>query len=436
MPELRVLIVGASIAGPMAAYWFAKAGATVTVIERFPRLRSGGQNIDIRLTGVTVMRKIPGMEDAVRAALAPLDGVGFVDKSGKPIATMRGTGDAEQQSLVSEFEIFRGELSRVLVELTKDLDQVKYIFGEHILSIAEQPADQVGPAKVQFANGTPDAEFDLVVACDGATSRTRAMAFGCSVRDHISPMGAWAAYFTTKNDLLNGGRIGLACSAPGGRALTLGPDQADANRAMAMRVHSRGDDPELDKFRLANKEGTDELKRFISQRFQDVGWKSPEIIAELMDSDDLYASELCQVKISRLFKGRVVLVGDAGYAAGPTGTGTSLAMAGAYVLAGEISKHGQDIEGGLKAYQERMQPIIKDMHVIPSGVLSFLAPQTSWGIVVRNLIFFAVCWASKFAFLLGWLGSAWGAAGFGKDKYDLPDYNFSVDGDVLDPRRG
>jgi 2-polyprenyl-6-methoxyphenol hydroxylase-like FAD-dependent oxidoreductase len=59
MSNLRVLIVGASVAGPTAAYWFARAGASVTVIERFPTLRTGGQGIDIRTAGVTVMSVYP-----------------------------------------------------------------------------------------------------------------------------------------------------------------------------------------------------------------------------------------------------------------------------------------------------------------------------------------------------------------------------------------
>ena len=67
MSKLKVLVVGASIAGPTAAYWFAKAGANVTIIERFPKMRTNGQNIDIRTAGVTVMRKMPGMEAPVRA---------------------------------------------------------------------------------------------------------------------------------------------------------------------------------------------------------------------------------------------------------------------------------------------------------------------------------------------------------------------------------
>lgn len=82
MSHLRVLIVGASVAGPTAAYWLAKAGANVTIIERFPKLRTNGQAIDIRTASVTVMRKMPGMEAAVRTKTVPMDGFSCVHENG------------------------------------------------------------------------------------------------------------------------------------------------------------------------------------------------------------------------------------------------------------------------------------------------------------------------------------------------------------------
>lgn len=109
MSRLNVLVVGASIAGPTAAYWFARAGASVTVIERFPSLRTSGQAVDIRTVGVEVMRKMPGMEAAVRAKTTTLEGMSFVRDDGRPYGVIKATGDPEQQSIVSEFEIFRGE---------------------------------------------------------------------------------------------------------------------------------------------------------------------------------------------------------------------------------------------------------------------------------------------------------------------------------------
>ncbi|KAI9355629.1 hypothetical protein DFJ73DRAFT_254201 [Zopfochytrium polystomum] len=95
--NLRVLIVGASIAGPTAAYWFARLRARVTVVERFPALRTNGQGIDIRTVGVTVMRRMPGMEAAVLAKKSALEDISFLGPDGRPVATFRATGDPDQR---------------------------------------------------------------------------------------------------------------------------------------------------------------------------------------------------------------------------------------------------------------------------------------------------------------------------------------------------
>lgn len=195
MSKLKVLVVGASIAGPTVAYWLAKSGATITIIERFPKLRTNGQNIDIRTAGVSVMRKMPGMEAAVRAKTTQMDGISFVRDNGRPYGAIRPTGNPDQQSLVSEYEIFRGDLAQILFDLTKDNENIKYVFGEQVASMQQKGEDD-RPVTVEFANGFPSSEYDLVVACDGATSRTRAIGLGCGVRTHIKPTNCWAAYFS------------------------------------------------------------------------------------------------------------------------------------------------------------------------------------------------------------------------------------------------
>ncbi|WVF66375.1 hypothetical protein IAT40_001115 [Kwoniella sp. CBS 6097] len=440
MSGLNVLVVGASIAGPMTAYWLTRAGAaSVTVIERFPALRTGGQNIDIRLTGVTVMRKIPNFEATVREHLAPLTGLGFVHADGTPIAIMNQTGDADKQSLVSEYEIFRGDLSRLLYDLTKDHPRVKYIFGEQVSSIEQPDLDVAADAdqdpqdqargsgkkvRVTFANGTEPASYDLVVACDGATSRTRALGLGCGVREHILPVGAWCAYFDTRSDLLNGSTIGVAHSAPGGRALTIGPKNKTSNIAVSMNGAPSGDHPDMLAFRAASAAGPDAVKRLVAERCAGMGWRGEELMAEMKAADEqsFYASEWCQVKVPTLHRGRFVLAGDAGHAAGPTGAATSLAMTAGYVLAGELLRHDGDIEAGLRAYEDRMQPLVKDGQAIPPGVIGFMTPQTEWGIWVRNQIFKTVCYGMRFSSVMGWL-SAWSPS-FGKDKSELPNYEW------------
>jgi len=420
MSQLKVLIVGASIAGPTAAYWFAKAGANVTVIERFSKLRINGQSIDIRTAGVTVMRKIPGMEAAVRAKTTQIEGMSFVNDNGRSYGTIRATGDPDQQSIVSEYEIFRGDLARILFDLTKDNEKINYVFGEQIASIQQNEKDD-GPVTVEFANGLPTSSYDLVVACDGATSRTRAIGFGCGVRDHIKSTNAWTAYFSIEQDLLEGSKVGQAYSAAGGRTVFVGPDPSGVTRVGLMAALPRDDRDATLPFREASKQGDDVLKQHVAQHYKGVGWKTDEAVKGMMEAGDFYAGEIVQVKTPSLYKGRVVLVGDAGYAPGPTGTGTSLAIAGAYVLAGEVGKHRGDPAAGLRGYEAQMRPIIEDMQKIPPFVLDMFAPQTAWGIWLRNNIFAIIArsrileLAQKF---FGFFGSAFASS----DKYRLPDY--------------
>ncbi|EME78729.1 uncharacterized protein MYCFIDRAFT_190912 [Pseudocercospora fijiensis CIRAD86] len=389
MSSLRVLVAGASIAGPMTAYWLARAGCTVTVIERFPELRKGGQNVDIRTGGVTVMRRTPGMEAAVLSKVPKWDGMQMVGPKGEPLFTMTATGDPDNQSLVSEYEIYRGDLSTILYDLTMQTGRVKYIFNEQITAIQHSEKHPDAPVTVSFANGTPSTEYDLVVAADGATSRTRAIGLNCGVRDHIHPINAWAAYFSTPKDLLEGSMLCKAKSSVGGRWLAIGKSPEGGNQIVMLGIQPKNQPDGTGKFREAQRKGDVALKSFVSEFFQSITseWKGPEVLQALADSTDFYASESCQVKVPSLHHKRFVLVGDAGYATGPTGQGTSLALTGAYILAGEISSHKDHVAAGLRAYEERMKPIIKECQTIPPGIPQILAPQTEWGIWGRNLLF-------------------------------------------------
>ena len=426
MSKLNILVVGASVAGPTAAYWLAKAGAKVTVIERFPELRTAGQNIDIRTAGVTVMRRTPGMEAAVRAKKAPLEGLSFVREDGRPYGTLRATGDPDQQSLVSEYEIFRGDLAKILFDLTKDNQNIKYVFGEQISSMQQNEKGD-GPVKVEFANGLSTSEYDLVVACDGATSRTRAMGLGCGVRDHIKPTNCWAAYFSVKEDLVKGAKLGIAHSAVGGRFLALGPDPAGVTRVTLMALQPRDGPDATRPLREAMKGGDEVLKRFVAQHFKGAGWKANEILEGMMETDDFYTSEVVQVKTPNLYNRRFVMVGDAGYAPGLTGGGTTLALTGAYVLAGEVCTYKGDLAAALGAYEERMRPIITDMQKVPPLVPTIMAPQTAWGIWVRNHLFTLITslivfltWTRVPQLAQGLFASAFAST----DQYKLPDYEW------------
>lgn len=411
--------MGASIAGPTAAYWLAKAGAKVTIIERFSRIRPNGQNVDIRTSGVSVMRKMPGMEEAVRANTLPVEGISLVRENGTPYGTIAPTGDANQQSLISEYEILRGDLARILFDLTKNHKNIKYVFGEQVSSI-QQDERSNGPATVEFMNGRPATEYDLVVACDGATSRTRGMGLGCGVRDYIHSLNSWVVFFSIKKDLLNGSQVGEAYSTSGGRFICMGSDSSGITRVAMMGINPRNAHEAATPFREANKLGTDALKEYVAQCFRGAGWKCDEVIKGMLDAEDFYGSEMVQVKPPALYKGRFVLVGDAGYASGPTGTGTSLALTGAYILAGEIRKNGGDVPEALKGYEEQMRPFVNEMQNIPAFIPGILAPQTAWGLWLRNAIFAFICWSKIPALFQKFFG----VSSAHSDDYKVPEYEW------------
>ncbi|MCJ1296678.1 hypothetical protein MMC34_008244 [Xylographa carneopallida] len=429
MSAQRVLISGASVAGPTAAYWFARAGWHVTVVERFPALRTNGHAIDIRTAGVTVMRKMPGMEAAVRARFIGIEGLRLVDTNGRPIATMEATGDPNAQSLLSEYEIFRGDLAKILYDLTAQHRNVTYVFDEQVASIS-QPADGAdGPVSVSFTNGRlPTAEYDLVVAADGATSRTRALGLGGAVYDHVERMNTWSAYFSHPRDFLDGGKVGTAyCAAPG-RFTAAGPQIFTKRNVINFtRVQPRDAVDRTADFRAAVQAGEAALKEYVAAEFAGIGWRADEMVACLREADDLYAGDWVQVKLPQHYKGRFALIGDAGMAPGPTGNGTSLAMASAYVLAGEMCAAKGDVRAGLAAFEARMRPIVADMQKIPPGVPAIMAPQTEWGLWARNTFLWGASVVARVGSRVGaqfaWLGGYW-ASSFGGDKYNLPEYDW------------
>lgn len=379
------------------------------------------------------MRKIPTMESLVRSRTTTLEGMTFIWDDGSPVGVLESSGDPDKQGLVSEYEIYRGALSEILAGLSKEVGggddgRVKYIVNEEIESLHYPPSSASndgagdGPLTVEFKNGTPAATYDLIIACDGATSRTRAMAFNVGAREYVEGINSWTAYFTINKDLLKGSKIANGYSAPGGRFMTLHPDPEPSKvGAIITRVYLKNQKDATRPFRTAMREGDAELKAFIRKEFGGENrWRYDEILAEMQEATDLYASETLRVLAPSLSRGRVVLVGDAGYAAGPTGGGTSLALCGAYMLAGELLTHPGDVAAALKAYEDRMRPIIDDLQKVPPGGLSILAPQSAWAIWLRNTVMGWVVWSG----IIGFVQRNFAAAFAEGEKWKLPEYEW------------
>ncbi len=186
MNDVRVLIQGASIAGPALAYWLSRQGAEVTVVEQTSGLRPGGQAVDARGVAKEVIRRM-GLESAVRAACTDTAGAHRVDADGNVLETQRAD-DHGGDGYIAEIEILRGDLAEILYDATRDT--VEYVFGDRIADLA-QDADGVD---VTFAGGERR-RFDLVIGADGLHSALRSMVFGPRER-YVRHLGLVLAYFS------------------------------------------------------------------------------------------------------------------------------------------------------------------------------------------------------------------------------------------------
>ncbi|NUW45958.1 FAD-dependent monooxygenase [Nonomuraea rhodomycinica] len=331
----NILISGASIAGTTTAYWLRRHGFTPTVVERAPAIRTGGYKVDIRGVALDVIERM-GLLEAVRARGTDMRHATHYDAAGRPVATMDAdlfggrTGD--------DAEIMRGDLNELLYDLTRD--DVEYVFDDTVTGIAED-------GTVTFERSAPR-RFDLVIGADGVHSVTRRLAFGPEERFRRD-LGAHISISTVPNHL-GLDREEAVHAAPGRTANVYSTRQDRTAKALFMWSSPALSYDHRDPARQ---------KELLAEAMAGAGWEVPALLEAVRRSDDFYFDSVSQIHMDRWSRGRVVLVGDAGYCASPaSGQGTSLALVGAYVLAGELARHGLG-DGALDRYESVMRPFVE-----------------------------------------------------------------------------
>ncbi|KAL3460127.1 hypothetical protein BJX64DRAFT_193164 [Aspergillus heterothallicus] len=356
MPQLRILISGAGIAGNALAFWLSNLGHKITVIERFPHLRTSGLQVDLRGHGVEVMKRM-GLEKAFRANAIPELGMQVVDSAGRRRAYFPASKTRSgAQSFTSEFEILRGDLCRMLYDATPK-ERVRYVFGDSV----EGFQDNDSGLQVRFTSGD-SAQFDMLVGADGLHSRTRKLMLqGSDVPDAFRSLDEYAAYFTIPRPMDDGeDYIATTYIAPGNRFLLTRRHRPDR---IQVYLTGRSLTGQLNEVKRGD---TVAQKSVLADVFQGAGWQVNEILESMMETDDFYCESQGLVKLDPWYKGRVVLLGDAAYCpSASTGMGTSSALVGAYILAGEIARHcgstGHqtfNTDAAFREYDERFRPFM------------------------------------------------------------------------------
>lgn len=353
----HAVIAGAGIAGPALAHQLNARGWQTTVIERYPHARGEGQNVDIRGAAREVARRM-GIEEDIRAANTGEVGMRLAREDGSTAAAFPKRDTNEIDGPTAELEILRGELARILVDRTKA--RTDYRFGVQISDLTDH-GDHVTAV---LTDGTT-IDSDVVVVAEGLRSRSRRFVTTADVDD----LGMYFAYLTIKR-VDTDDRWWTWQHATGSRAVHLRPDNVGTTRAILTF--------------MADVRGVEDLDRadqihLLRRTFADIGGPAWRILAELDDAP-MYFDAVGQLTPTRWSRGRVALIGDAAFCnATFGGAGTSLALIGAYVLAGELSR-GDDHPAALTRYGSAMGPFTKAAPRVSPAILRRANPRTPNGI--------------------------------------------------------
>ncbi len=353
----KALISGAGIAGATAAYWLAKAGFDVTVVDQAADGRSSGSPVDVRGAAVEVAERM-GVMAQIREADTGVRDMVFVNSRGRVVSRvdMRSTW-AEH----GDVELSRGELATILREAVPD--EVEFEFGNSVKALT-QDTDGV---TAEFLSGPPR-RFDLVLGADGAHSGVRALAFGPEA-DYLQHLGVYVATLPLDGET---GTDLVMYNTPG-RAVAIHPAGGHPGAAFMFRA------PQIPQF---DHRDLDQHKRLLTAAYAGVGWRVPELLDRVRVADDLYFDSVSRIEVPTWSRGRIGLVGDAASCVSLFGDGSSLAMTGAFTLADAL---GDDIPSALRAYEARHRPqrAAKENSVTLAARL--LIPATTAGIAARNL---------------------------------------------------
>lgn len=357
---MKVLISGASIAGPVLAYWLNRYGFEVTVVERAPRLRkTGGHAVDLFRPAMDISEHM-GVLPRIEAAATHTTRMTIFREGGR--GPMR-VGLAKVFGAVSDrhVEIMRDDLSEIYHDAT--IDDVEYLFADSITSIEDD--------LVTFEHNEPR-RFDVVVGADGLHSNVRQLVFGNQPEFFV---GAHLAVLTAPGSQLDGEFVSHI--GPGRIAGRYGARHLADERVVFLFRSER----ELD----YHHRDVPRQKELLRAAFAGMHPQVDAWLTELDRTPAFYFDTITQLRMESWSRGRVTLVGDAGYCPGPAvGGSTSLAVLGAYVLAGELAVAGGDHERAFAAYEREMIDIVRRSRVFALGAAKTLIPATKagvWGLV-------------------------------------------------------
>jgi 2-polyprenyl-6-methoxyphenol hydroxylase-like FAD-dependent oxidoreductase len=364
--HMKVAIVGAGIAGPTLAYWLWRYGHEPTLIEKAPRLRTGGYVVDFWGGGYAVAERMGLTAELHRTGYVVHD-VRLVDRYSRKVGGF--SADLFRRNVDARFvTVPRGDLAAMIY---RSIDHhVETLFGESVSAITQDDSGvritlELGQSRL----------FDLVIGAGGIHSPVRGLVFGPEARfetDLGYRVAAFETYCYQPRDEL----VYLAYSLPG-RMVARFAMRGEKTLFLFVFTTDHMSDPDP--------QDLSDVKTTLCQVFGQAGWECREILRKLDGAPEVYFDRVSQIVMDHWSKGRVALIGDAAAAVSLlAGEGAGLAMVQAYVLAGELSRAGGDHREAFRRYEGQLRPIVEARQRSARGFASMFAPKTSLGLWTRN----------------------------------------------------
>ncbi|WP_060886264.1 FAD-dependent monooxygenase [Streptomyces caniscabiei] len=340
-----VLISGGGIAGPVLAHWLRRHGFAPTVVERAPGQRPGGQAVDIRGVALDVVERMGLLEQACRVRTR-MRGMSILDPDGQEIDRSTEVAFSSGRLDSEDVEVLREDLVRMVYEHTRA--GVEYLFGDSVTALDENDTG----VRVDFAHG-PSRTFDLVVGADGLHSTVRRLAFGPE-EQFAHHLGSYLSVFSADNFLaLDNWQLWLR---DGDAGFGIMPVRGNTELRIAFGFESAPLAHDLRAHDLRDGGG---LRQLVVDRLASLRWEGARLAEAAQKAPDFYCDAMAQIRMNAWSRGRVTLLGDAGYCPSPlSGQGTSLALVGAHVLADCLARADGDHRVAYARYERRMRPFV------------------------------------------------------------------------------
>ncbi|MDR3386543.1 MAG: FAD-binding domain [Rudaea sp.] len=368
MKNRKVLIVGTGIAGTTLAYWLNRYGFEPTLIERAEQLRTGGYVIDFWGLGYDVAEKM-GLLPALKEVALPVDGLKIVDERGK---RRGGIGPRAIRSMLG-----RRYLSILRSDLAKEIygalgGGVRTIFGDTVTRLQQDEAGVL----VEYRSGHSE-RFDLVFGAGGLHSPIRNLLFGAE-SSFEKFLGYYAASFAVDDYPHQDPHVFVSYSVPSKQVTRY---TLKDGRTVFLFVFTARE-------KLSIPHGNAQAqKQVLKDEFAGVGWECPDMLRRLEENTEIYFDAVSQIRMEKWSRNRSTLVGDA--CACPSllaGQGSALAMAGAYILAGELMLAEGNFQVAFANYERSLHPVIESKQRAAQKFAKSFAPQTHAGIFLRNQV--------------------------------------------------